>query len=407
MPPHFNGTDAVRYTVGQWFRPVFTPIDNIMYSEESRSRIRTICLVVLTAAVVTYLIFWLRPVLVPLVVAMFVVSGVGPILKTLENRLGVTRIVAAFLTFLAGVVILVVFGCSLWVSVADLSSNSDAYRARVGEIVEKVESIIPDRFSRHDEAQRSAEPTVAKDEKGDSINVGEPVAARPSRAARKDNDVSDFVDAFLRDAITVVSQTFISLVSTSVIVLIYVFFLLLGTPTNINHSETLRDVDRQIRSYLALKTVISIITGFAFGLALWLFGVPMAMTFGVLAFLLNFIPNVGPLVASLLPIPLIVLDPQGSIGWMVAVISVTAGIQLISGNIVEPKLMGQSSDLHPVTILLALMFWGMMWGIIGMFLATPIMAGIKLVLERIEATRPIAALMAGRLPRDSAAGEAG
>jgi AI-2 transport protein TqsA len=122
----------------------------------------------------------------------------------------------------------------------------------------------------------------------------------------------------------------------------------------------------------------------------------MAFTFGVLAFLLNFVPNVGPIVASLLPVPLILLDPAGNLGWMVAVIAATSTIQLVSGNIVEPKIMGDSSDLHPVTILLALMFWGMMWGIIGMFLATPITAALKIMLERIDQTRPIAEMMSGR-----------
>lgn len=163
-------------------------------------------------------------------------------------------------------------------------------------------------------------------------------------------------------------------------------------------SPLVSEIDEQVRSYLGLKTVISIFTGMAFGLALWIFGVPMAFTFGVLAFLLNFVPNVGPLVASLLPIPLIVLDPTGSIGWMVTAIGVTCTIQAISGNIVEPKLMGNSSDLHPVTILVALMFWGMMWGIIGMFLATPVTAALKIVLQRIDSTKPIANLMAGRFP---------
>ena len=82
---------------------------------------------------------------------------------------------------------------------------------------------------------------------------------------------------------------------------------------------------------------------------------------------------------------------------MASVIAVTAMIQLVSGNLVEPKIMGESSDLHPVTILLALMFWGVMWGVIGMFLATPITAAIKIVFERLDQTRPIADLMAGRL----------
>jgi len=205
-----------------------------------------------------------------------------------------------------------------------------------------------------------------------------------------------FLDSILRDGISVISQALLGLFSSSVIVLIYVFFLLIGSPDK-SSNATLNQIDFQVRSYLSLKTGISLVTGFAFGMTLWLFGVPMALTFGVLAFLLNFIPNVGPLLATILPLPLVVLHPQAGLGWMAAVMVTASAIQLISGNVIEPKLMGDSSDLHPVTILLALMFWGIMWGTIGMFLATPITAGIKLVLQRLDATRPLADLMAGRL----------
>ncbi|MGI9471003.1 MAG: AI-2E family transporter [Rubripirellula sp.] len=343
-----------------------------MPDDAPHPRIQTACLLVLVAVAITYMVFWLRPVLVPLVVAFFVVSGVSPVLTTLESRLGVNRIVAAGLTFLAGVVVLVVFGCSIWVSIVDLSANAPAYRKRVGEIVNRIDAQFPRNLFASDE--ETPEPPV----KRSSVD-----------------EASKFVDQMVRDGISVVTQALVSLVSTSVVVLIYVFFLLIGTPA-VNQSPTIREVDQQIRSYLSLKTVISIFTGLAFGVALRLFGVPMAFTFGVMAFLLNFVPNVGPIVASLLPIPLIILDPNGSLLWMVATISVVCTIQMISGNFVEPKIMGNSSDLHPVTILVGLMFWGMMWGIIGMFLATPIMAAIKIVLGRIETTRPIADLMAGR-----------
>ena len=329
---------------------------------------------ILVAVAVTYLVYWLRPVLVPLVVAFFVVSGVSPILNTLEKRLGVTRIVAAGLTFLAGVAILVVFGVTIWVSALDLSSNAAEYRKRVGSIVQWAEERVP------------MKRLLSEDESAD---------ANPTSVARS-AEATKFVDALVRDTISVVSQALVSLVSTSIVVLIYVFFLLIGTPS-IAKSETVREVDFQVRSYLSLKTVISIFTGLAFGLALRVFGVPMAFGFGVLAFLLNFVPNVGPIVASLLPIPLIILDPEGSVAWMVASITVICTIQVVSGNLVEPKIMGSSSDLHPVTILVGLMFWGMMWGVIGMFLATPIMAALKIILGRIEPTQPIANLMAGRL----------
>ena len=70
-----------------------------------------------------------------------------------------------------------------------------------------------------------------------------------------------------------------------------------------------------------------------------------------------------------------------------------------AGSVMEPKIMGESLDLHPVSIILALMVWGMLWGIVGMLLATPLTAIIKILLERLELTAPIGDLLAGRLDR--------
>lgn len=352
---------------------------------DAQSRLQTVCMLVLVAVALTHLVYWLRPVLVPLVLAVFVVSGISPVLDMLERRLGVTRIVAAGLTFCSGVLVLLVFGISIWHSMWEMSNNAGAYRSRVRDLVEQVETHIPRNLS----FLRNPE---------DPETPAEPVVVNPKAT---DERIAHFIDSMLRDGISVVTQSLVTLVSTSVVVLIFVFFLLLGAPVIEGGNQSIQEINQQVRSYLSLKTVISIFTGIAFGIALRLFGVPMAFTFGVMAFLLNFVPNVGPIVASLLPIPLIVIDPNGSLLWMIGVISVTSSIQLISGNLVEPKLMGESSDLHPVTILLALMFWGMMWGVIGMFLATPITAALKIMLERIEPTRPIADLMAGRYGRST------
>tara|TARA_R110002049_G_scaffold4601_5_gene32594 strand:- start:824749 stop:826251 length:1503 start_codon:yes stop_codon:yes gene_type:complete len=376
--------------------------DPTYYNDPSYSRVQTIALMVLAVVAATYSIYWLRPVLVPLVVALFVVSGVSPILKMLENRLGVSQMIAAGLTFLAGVILLIAFGLSIWVSMVDLTNNSQAYRARVEAIVnwgERQANLIGEKIeSRTSTILPETEGLSGTDQPGDETVTA--TARTPAAASDiKPTDASRFIDTIVRDGIGVVSQALINLVSTSVIVLIYVFFLLIGTPKTTHNSPMVREIDHQIRSYLSLKTVISVFTGLAFGVTLRLFGVPMAFTFGVLAFLLNFVPNIGPMVASLLPIPLIILDPHGSVLWMFAAITATCMIQVISGNIIEPRLMGSSSDLHPVTILVALMFWGMMWGIIGMFLATPITSALKILLQRIESTRPIADMMAGRWPQ--------
>ena len=344
-------------------------------TRDPQARIQTTCLIILVAIALTYVVYWLRPVLVPFVVSIFVVSGVTPILELLEQRLNVSRLVAAGLTFLSGFAILVVFGISIWLSVLDLSNNASGYRSRVRELVSEIEDKLPISLSNETNNTSSDRNRVP-------LTQGE--------------KVTSLIDGLVGNAISIVSQTFLSLVSTSLVVLIFVFFLLLGSPAIDKSHQTVQEINKQVRTYLSLKTVISIFTGFSFGLALHLFGVPMAFTFGVLAFLLNFVPNVGPIAASLLPVPLIVFAPDATILWMVSVLVVINVIQLISGNVVEPKLMGESSDLHPVTILLALMFWGVMWGVIGMFLATPITAAIRIVLERLEQTRPIVLLMAGR-----------
>lgn len=344
----------------------------------SESRAQTVSLMILAGVASVYMVYWLRPVLVPFVVACFIVSGLSPILGWLERRLHVSKIVAAGIAFLAGIVMLIVFGIAVWGSLLDLSANSAAYRNRVQELVREVQDNLPSftLLSGNEAAEEAAREVVQPGSNGST-------------------NVDQLVDTFVRDGITAASQTLLGLASTSIVVLIYVFFLLIGNP-NYAQSATVREIDEQIRSYLSLKTVISLFTGLAFGFALRAFGVPMALTFGMFAFLLNYIPNVGPIVASLLPIPLIIFAPEGTLLWMIAAIGVTSAIQVISGNVIEPKMMGDAADLHPVSVLLALMFWGMMWGIVGMFLATPITAAIRIVMDKFEPTRPIGNLLAGR-----------
>ena len=95
--------------------------------------------------------------------------------------------------------------------------------------------------------------------------------------------------------------------------------------------------------------------------------------------------------------PFLVLNsgiaPSSAIFCFVIIVA----IQFISGNVIEPRIMGKSFDVSPVVLLLALMFFGLIWGIVGMFLATPVVSIVKIVMQQRQATRPFAELMAGRL----------
>jgi AI-2 transport protein TqsA len=123
----------------------------------------------------------------------------------------------------------------------------------------------------------------------------------------------------------------------------------------------------------------------------------MAFVFGLLAFLLNFIPSVGSIIATLLPLPMAVA--QFNTVWpIIGVVAIPGTLQLVIGNAIEPKLLGRGLELHPVTILLALAFWGLLWGYMGMVLAVPITAIIRIILIRFETTRAMGNLLGGKLP---------
>ena len=129
-------------------------------------------------------------------------------------------------------------------------------------------------------------------------------------------------------------------------------------------------------------------------------GLHMAFVFGLLTFLLNFIPSIGSVIATLLPLPLamVAILDYGNWPLIISVVAIPGALQMVIGNVIEPKLMGRGLELHPVTILLSLAFWGLLWGYMGMVLAVPITAIIRIILIRFETTRAIGNLLGGKLP---------
>jgi len=177
-------------------------------------------------------------------------------------------------------------------------------------------------------------------------------------------------------------------------VLIFLFFLLAGA-SEVRKQGVRADVETKLQRYLLVQTAISAATGLLVGSVLGLLGIPLAMVFGLFAFLLNFIPSIGSVIATLLPLPMVLVGAEITPLVAVLAIALPAAIQFVLGNVVSPKVMGDSLELHPVTVLLALMLWGSLWGIVGMLLATPITAVMRMLFDRLDVTRPLARLMAG------------
>ena len=156
--------------------------------------------------------------------------------------------------------------------------------------------------------------------------------------------------------------------------------------------EVIQSITRQIQTYLLMKAVISLVTGLVFGIVAVLFGLDFALIWAVLAVLLNFIPTIGPVIASIPPIILAFL--QFDTIWYAALASIClAVVQLVSGNFVEPLVMGDRLNLNIIAILLSLLLWGLIWGIPGMFLAVPITAALNIIFINIPSLRDASILL--------------
>ena len=156
--------------------------------------------------------------------------------------------------------------------------------------------------------------------------------------------------------------------------------------------DTFSSIAKQIQFYALNKTWISVLTGVFTSAIAYMIGIDFAFFWGVLALLLNFIPNVGSIIAVIPPTMLAFVQFPSAGPGLVALISLTV-VQTIMGNIVEPKVMGHSLHLSTLVIFLSMIFWGWMWGILGMVLAVPMTVSIKIICEHIDDLKPIAALL--------------
>lgn len=151
-------------------------------------------------------------------------------------------------------------------------------------------------------------------------------------------------------------------------------------------------VDRSISSYLSLKTLVSLLTGFLSYIALVIIGVDAPIFWSFLIFLLNYIPAIGSLIATTFP-AIFALIQFGDYSQALIVLTVVGIIQVIIGNIVEPRVMSNSLNISALVVLISLSFWGVLWGISGMFLSVPIMVVAIIILSEFDSTKPIAIVL--------------
>ena len=352
-------------------------------TEQSNSAIQNQPLTLAAWSILAIALFWVlwlgKALLIPLflaVLAFYLIDILNDVWrKTIFRRVTPSNLV---LNTLSGLVVLV---CALVISrlVADNAASVVAAAPRYGTRLAQVyEDII------------------------DQLPIEDPA---PLQDMLEQIDFGRYV-AFLASGIA-------GIVGNGALIFLYLVFLMLERPFFTGKLDSLIPdskkrasaeriilrINRDIRTYLGVKTFVSILTAaLAYGI-MWYLGLDFAAFWALLIFVFNFIPNIGSLIATALPAALALVQFESFRPFVIVVTGITA-IQIVIGNFLEPRLMGRTLNMSPLAVVLSLVFWGMLWGMAGMFLSVPVTAVMAIVFSHFEMTRWIAILMsrAGDLP---------
>lgn len=314
-------------------------------------------------------------ILVPFLLAAFIGVIVAPSIRWLGQN-GVPKMISVLLvltvlTLMGGGMVAMV-GTSLQAFLGQLP----ALQARVNELTDDVWIWV--------ESNGIDVPEETKETVHDYVN--------PER-------VLELTGVFLRGLGSTFGQFFLILLIVLFILLEMTEFpgKLLSLQFGDFYLSQITDFLADVRRYLAIKTAISALTGLGIALFLVALQVDYAGLWGLLAFLLNYIPNVGAVIASI-PAVLLSLIQNGFV-TAVLVAVVYLAVNNILGSVIEPRIMGRGLGLSPLVVLASLVFWGWVLGPVGMFLAVPLTLVVKIALASAEETRWIAVLLGSGVPR--------
>ena len=331
----------------------------------SRLLLPLACLIVLIAGLRAA-----EPVLVPFLLSVFLAMLGFPLLMGLR-RLGVPQSIAILAVVLGLVVVLVGVGAIVGGSVNAFTQALPQYQRRLTLLLVSGEQQLAAwglnvSFS-----------TVV----GDLINPGRILQLAGGLLSRLAGIVSSFFLVFLTTVFMLTEAT--------------------GFPAKIRAawgdagSRMLQfsSVMTQVHRYLIIKTAISIFTGLVLGAWVWLLGVDFPVLWGLLAFLLNYIPNIGSIMAAVPPVLVGLIQPEGGFGLALTVAVGYIAVNLVVGSGLEPRMMGARLGLSTLVVFLSLVFWGWVWGGVGMLLSVPLTMVVKILMQNSDELQWVAILL--------------
>jgi AI-2 transport protein TqsA len=341
-------------------RPVTVGLQG--YSPES---VRTTCLLVLTLLASSAALYWLRPVVVPFLVALALYYLLTPVSDWLVRKTGIPESLGVLGAALLGLVVVALTGFLIWVCVVEVIRDADVYSMRLTEALRdpRLTQLIQLAGFNHD------------------ADSGQVSLITPEQTRQLVLMAVGWLQTILTD--------------TSLVIVFLVFMLMGRTGVAHKQSGLPEEVAQRVRRYLIEMFVFSAITGILVGGILGVLGINFWISFGFFAFVLNFIPTIGPILATLLPIPVVLIDPRLSVTVKVLAILLPALLQTVIGTIVQPRFQSRTQGIHPVATMMAIIVFGMLWGPVGAILAVPLAAILKITLVRIPGGKGFGNLLAG------------
>lgn len=334
--------------------------------------LRTISVIVMAGVALAFALKVTGNILIPFIIAVIIVSMVAPIMDFMVIRLRFPHTVAV----IACIILVLAFFGGIGYFMVGVIAKSIETAQRYGELIREFAGQVKTFLASYG-------------------------------LVDKDSRIIEGLESRMPALGLQTLSTGLYLLGSMVLLFIFTLFLLSGRNPRRISQGFYAEIDHRIRRYINIKVALSASTGILVGFTLSLIGLESAIVFGVMAFLLNFIPAIGSIIATFVPMPLALAQfvaGQENPNYLavILVFAIPGAIQMTIGNFLEPKLMGEGFELHPVVVIMALSFWGLLWGPAGMVLAVPITAIFRILLTHFDTTHPIAEILAGNLPQPPA-----
>ena len=358
--------------------------------ERTSASVTQVCLIILTLLAIVYTLYFGAAIILPFVLALVLATVLGPAMRLMNRRLHIPRMIAGLLLIIALFSAVGALGYALSVPAA-------AWIAKAPQSL----PVLLDKLSFLQRPIQLVEQGVH--ELQNTISPGEQEPAdQPTVTVKQPSDVSSRVlgigstvfaggRAFLGQGFAVMLFLFFFLASSESLLRRFVEILPRFDDKR-RAVSIVTEIEDSISQYLLTISMMNTLVGLLNGLAVWLLGMPDPLLFGTLAFLLNYVPVLGPATGVVIFF-FVGIFSFPSIWQAFIPAAIYLGIHLLEGETVTPMLLARRFTLNPVVVISSLMFWDWLWGIPGALLSTPLLAVTKIVCDHLEVLTPLGHLL--------------